>query len=677
MPESETHCPSCFVQLEATPDVCPSCGHSFAVVVKGSLISARYEVLRQLGRGGMGLVYLARDRMLDTDVAIKVLRSDLRAGIERRFRSEIRLARQVRHRNVCGIHEYGEDGPLHYIVMEYIEGQDLRASVRRGHGLPPDEAFEVMIQAAEGLQAIHDAGIIHRDLKTANIMRDHRGQVRLMDFGIAKQAEGEGVERGVTGTGQLVGTPDYMSPEQIRGEKLDFRSDTYALGVVIFEVFTGRMPFHSATPVGIIMKHLEERPPLRGPEAARLPGPLVPVLERALAKDREARHPTASALAEDLRRARDACRGTEARPAITAPTERAVVLTPVPSITLPPPITQPGPPRAAVRLATRPGPSVPVVQPRVKPSGSPFQWLLIAVPLLVTLVTTVLLILLRTPGRNSERIGAGQAAEPVSSSPASLAAPPRALPTAAPARATQPAAAPSIAPVTLPLKAEAPARPSDPSASQIAARALVDQAQSALASAESSHALDLYEQAAAGFSKALELDPANAAARSGLAAAIRGEERARVMLAGATFVEGETEYRPAPQPAAPPGLGEAPPGFAIKPAEAPAPQARILIEVEPKQVKTGDEFQVRYSIYNTSAAPLLLSEASIQNVLGNRGATGGPIAPRSRTVAPGAKVVLAETRDVWKYDVATAWRTTLSVQLADGSTYTNTLRTRQ
>ena len=177
MPESETHCPSCFVQLEATPDVCPSCGHSFAVVVKGSLISARYEVLRQLGRGGMGLVYLARDRMLDTDVAIKVLRSDLRAGIERRFRSEIRLARQVRHRNVCGIHEYGEDGPLHYIVMEYIEGQDLRASVRRGQGLPPDEAFEVMIQAAEGLQAIHDAGIIHRDLKTANIMRSEERRV--------------------------------------------------------------------------------------------------------------------------------------------------------------------------------------------------------------------------------------------------------------------------------------------------------------------------------------------------------------------------------------------------------------------------------------------------------------------------------------------------------------------
>jgi serine/threonine protein kinase len=175
----------------------------------------------------MGRVYLARDLALDEDVAIKLLRPEIagNAQMARRFRQEIKLARRVRHRNVCGIHEYGEFGELRYIAMEYIEGVNLRRLLRRG-GLTRADAFDIAIQAARGLQAIHDAGIIHRDLKTPNIMQDARGMVRLMDFGIAKQQDSEGTLGG-TGVGVIVGTPEYMSPEQARGERVDVRSDVY------------------------------------------------------------------------------------------------------------------------------------------------------------------------------------------------------------------------------------------------------------------------------------------------------------------------------------------------------------------------------------------------------------------------------------------------------------------
>lgn len=743
MPGSGTPCPSCLAEIEDSPEICPNCGHSFAVVVQGSVISGRYEVLSRLGKGGMGLVYLARDRMLDTDVAVKVLRSDLSAGLERRFRSEIRLARQVRHRNVCGIHEYGEDGSLHYIVMEYIEGSDLHTPVRDGHGLPPEEAFDVSMQATEGLQAIHEAGIIHRDLKTANIMRDRRGHIRLMDFGIAKQAEADGAPA-LTGTGQIIGTPDYMSPEQIRSERLDFRSDIYAMGAVIFELFTGRTPFHGSTPVAIIMKHLEQPPPLKGPEAAAIPEPLLPVLEKALAKDREARHPTAGALLEDLHRARDAWRGVE-RPALertpalaktaprilTAPaaavalspvTEPAAPLTPVPSVTIPsstpaPPVVAPA--RVTARAPTPVPPRVSAVRPRVetrapKQSGPPLRWVLIAVPLLAVAFAAPLIVIFSRRPSPSGNDGRGTASSPV---------PPAASPMARSSPAAGTAATPATTPATMPgkppaappvtartpapsaddlaaldrLSAEEPekafARASDlqlqyPNESILTARvgryrnvwaqSLAERGRDSLTRAEATKAIDLYDHAVTAFSKALELDPANAVARAGLAAAIRGGEKAKVMLAGATFVEGETEFKPPPPPAAPPGLGEAPPGFAIKPAEPPAPQARLLIELEPRQLKTGDEFQVRYSIYNVSAAPLSVSEVTIQNVVGDRGAAGGgQIVPRARGVASNAKVLLLETRDTWKYDVSTAWRTTIRVVLSDGSAYTNTLHSRR
>src|SRR5262245_45731374 len=303
-------CPKCQSDVSESADHCFNCGHvlrALPVLIRGSVLAGRFEILAPLGKGGMGMVYKARDRKLEEVVAIKILRPEIAADpeMERRFRKEIVLARKVRHRNVCGIHEYGDDGALRYIAMEFIEGVDLRKVVLETGGLPVAEAFDTCIHTAAGLQAIHEAGIVHRDLKTANLMRDAQGVVRLMDFGIAKQVGGEATA-GATATGLVVGTPEYMSPEQARGGKIDQRSDIYALGIVAFELFTGRFPFRGETPLDTILKHLHEAPPLEGPGAEGLPPSVVPVLRKALAKDPEDRMPTAAEFAVAITQARDA-----------------------------------------------------------------------------------------------------------------------------------------------------------------------------------------------------------------------------------------------------------------------------------------------------------------------------------------------------------------------------------
>jgi eukaryotic-like serine/threonine-protein kinase len=298
-------CPTCRAENDLSTETCFTCGRALAALTQGSIIAGRYEVQSPLGRGGMGMVYKAHDRMLEETVAIKVLRSEFARtpAMAKRFRHEIKLARRVSHRNVCRIHEYGEDGPLRYISMEYLQGSDLKQELREKGPPPADEAFDIAIQVAEGLQAIHDVGIIHRDLKTPNLMRDARGVVRLMDFGIAKEGSDEG-SGGLTSTGQVMGTPEYMSPEQCRGEPIDFRSDIYALGVVNYEIFTGQVPFHGDTPVATIFKHIQDPVPVTGRAAVRIPPSAVAILVKAMAKDRNGRFETAAQMAQALRQAR-------------------------------------------------------------------------------------------------------------------------------------------------------------------------------------------------------------------------------------------------------------------------------------------------------------------------------------------------------------------------------------
>jgi len=323
-------CPSCKALNDDAAEACFTCGRALSALTQGSVIAGRYDVLSPLGKGGMGMVYRAHDRLLEETVAIKVLRAEFANTAEmlKRFKHEIKLARKVSHRNVCRIHEFGEDGGVRYISMEYVEGTDIKQLARdKGGSLETDEAFDVAIQAADGLQAIHDVGIIHRDLKTANIMRDPAGRVRLMDFGIAKSAAGDrSTGGGLTVDGQIMGTPEYMSPEQCMGEKIDARSDVYALGVVIYEIFTGTVPFRGDSPVATLFKHINEPVPFEGAAAARIPLAAVPVLRKALAKSRDARYASAAALAEALR---EACLQTkEGIPADVAPTGALPVILP-------------------------------------------------------------------------------------------------------------------------------------------------------------------------------------------------------------------------------------------------------------------------------------------------------------------------------------------------------------
>jgi serine/threonine protein kinase len=296
-------CPHCKAPNEPGAEVCFTCGRAFQALTQGAVVSNRYEVQSLLGRGGMGAVYRAHDRVLDETVALKVLRIDFAddEGLQKRFLQEIKLARKITHRNVCRIHEYGEDNGLRYISMAYVDGVDLKRLLRNGP-LPMEEAFDAMVQVAEGLAAIHDEGVLHRDLKTPNLLRDTKGVVRLLDFGIAKEWQAP-TEQGITGTGLLIGTPEYMSPEQILGRKLDARSDLYSLGVVIYEVFTGQLPFKADSRVSLLQQHVSQPAPLQGPEAARLPRPLIPVLRRVLSKEPPLRFANALELADALREA--------------------------------------------------------------------------------------------------------------------------------------------------------------------------------------------------------------------------------------------------------------------------------------------------------------------------------------------------------------------------------------
>lgn len=295
-------CPTCAVPIEGGGDLCLSCGRSVSNLAIGSVLASRYELRAVLGKGGMGLVYRAFDRLLEEDVAIKVLRTDLSssADVVRRFRGEIKLARKVSHPNVCRIHDYGEEGPLGYISMEILTGQDFQKTLReQPQGLPEVEAISAILQIASGLQAIHDVGIIHRDLKTANASRDERGVVRLVDFGIAKDLQSEGQ----TAAGEAFGTPEYMSPEQCRGDALDFRSDVYALGILAFELFTGDVPIKGSTPMATLFKQIQDVPSFDAEPGSRVPRRFVPVLRKALAKAAADRYSSAQDFAQALRAA--------------------------------------------------------------------------------------------------------------------------------------------------------------------------------------------------------------------------------------------------------------------------------------------------------------------------------------------------------------------------------------
>lgn len=264
----------------------------------GRILAQRYRIIQLLGEGGMGAVYKAEDRELTRTVALKVIRPELarNQAIVERFKHELRLSHQVTHRNVTRIYDLGESEGVKFITMEYIEGQDLRSLIFEKRKLPPPEAVDIIRQVCRALEAAHSVGVIHRDLKPQNIIRDKTGRVVVMDFGLARTVGGDGMTR----TGALVGTMEYMSPEQALGKELDQRSDLFALGLILYELLTGKMPYEADSAIASLLKRTQERAVPVSDHDAAIPGALSGIVSKCLERDPNQRYQNAGEILADL-----------------------------------------------------------------------------------------------------------------------------------------------------------------------------------------------------------------------------------------------------------------------------------------------------------------------------------------------------------------------------------------
>jgi len=268
------------------------------VLHTGDVLGGRYEILQLLGEGGMGAVYKAMDRELDRPVALKLIRPQLAANpsILARFKQELLLAHQVTHKNVIRIYDLGDADGVKFITMEFVEGIDLRALIQEKKKFPPAEAVEITEQICLALQATHNVGVIHRDLKPQNIMRDKSGRILLMDFGLARTVAGDGM----TQTGALVGTMEYMSPEQALAKDLDQRSDLFTLGLILYELLTGTVPYTAESVVASLIKRTQERAIEVSVYDGTIPRALSNIVSKCLERDPAVRYQNADELLRDL-----------------------------------------------------------------------------------------------------------------------------------------------------------------------------------------------------------------------------------------------------------------------------------------------------------------------------------------------------------------------------------------
>ncbi len=301
-PESSIFCGNCGASL--TQRRSPSFSETMTFVdyeqdlERGSLFAERYEVIEMLGSGGMGKVYKVYDKKIKEIVALKLIRPELAAKPRtlERFREEIRLARKIIHKNICRMYDLNEAQDTSYITMEYVPGEDLKSMIRMMGRLSPGQAIFIGKQICAGLVEAHKLGIVHRDLKPKNIMVDREGNARIMDFGLARSLE----EKGITGGRVMVGTADYMSPEQADGQSADTRSDIYSLGVMLFEMVTGRLLFEGETALSVALKHKTEPPPDPRKVNPDISEALSRLILKCLEKSKEKRYQTAETLLAEL-----------------------------------------------------------------------------------------------------------------------------------------------------------------------------------------------------------------------------------------------------------------------------------------------------------------------------------------------------------------------------------------
>jgi len=308
-------CPQCQSENTDTARFCSNCATSLLPseevsaptetleaareeLTTGSTFAGRYQIIEELGKGGMGKVYKVHDTKIKEKIALKLLKPEIASDKKtiERFSNELKFARKIRHKNVCQMFDLNEEKDTHYITMEYVSGEDLKSTIIRIGQLPIAKTISIAKQICEGLEEAHRLDVVHRDLKPQNIMLDKEGNARIMDFGIARSITG----KGITGAGVMIGTPEYMSPEQVEGKEVDPRSDIYSLGVILYEMVTGRVPFEGDTPLSIAVKHKTETPKEPRELNSQIPEDLSRVILRCMEKDKEKRYQSAGEVHSEL-----------------------------------------------------------------------------------------------------------------------------------------------------------------------------------------------------------------------------------------------------------------------------------------------------------------------------------------------------------------------------------------